>query len=195
VFDFVKNNSPVAAIRIRRREETPVAGFAASELQEYRASMSEATLPVAEPEGTDALPSSIASAAVLRPDGDGGHPDITSVGERLRGARPDAFAITPVSDSLVRAGVTDRGTLYAVHALLEELGVRFHAPDFPFYDGHHERVPNRESVSVAVDRFAEPSLGYRTKDVHGPGATPGTLPAVIDWLAKTRHNVGTSRLT
>jgi len=145
VFDFVKDNSPVAAIRIRRREETPGAGFAAS--------------------------------------------------GRLRGARPDAFAITPVSDSLVCAGVTDRGTLYAVYALLEELGVRFYAPDFPFYDGHHERVPNRESVSVAVDRLAEPSLGYRTKDVHGPGATPGTLPAVIEWLAKTRHNVGTSRPT
>lgn len=189
MFDLAEDSSPVAEIRIRRREDTPVAGFAASELQEYLATMSDATLPVTGPDGTETLPDAVASAVVLRPDSDGSGPDLGPVSDRLRGARSDAFAITPVGDALVCAGVTDRGTLYAVYALLEELGVRFYAPDFPFYEGHHERVPDRESVSVAVDRLAEPSLGYRTKDVHGPSATPGTLPAVIDWLAKTRHNV------
>jgi hypothetical protein len=185
---LVENGSAVATIRVRRREETPVAGFAASELRDYVAAMSDATLPIEGPCGTDTLPDCVASAVIVGPDDDI-DPDFDSVVDRLAGARSDAFAIVSIRDALVCAGTTDRGTLYAVYEILEELGVRFYAPEFPFYEGYHERIPNRDSVSLSIRRFEEPSLGYRTKDVHGPSATPGTLPAVIDWMAKTRHNV------
>ncbi|MDP9382808.1 MAG: DUF4838 domain-containing protein [Chloroflexota bacterium] len=89
------------------------------------------------------------------------------------------------------AGANHRGTLYAAYDLLERIGVRFFAPDFDYYGGRAEFVPQRAVVRVPLaSTRSEPSLKYRRKYVEeGLSHTPGTLKALIDWMAKNRLNV------
>lgn len=191
----------------------PVASFAAGELRSYVVDMIGRELPV-EPidsalpsEANDDRPgetgtsgiaedSTLASAVVLAPDHTGSAAFDTDsylalAADQLAGNPDDAFVQYADGEAAVLAGTTHRGTLYAVYALLERLGVRFFAPDFEFYGGHHEHVPDCEGVTIPdLDVVEAPAFAYRRKHVEcGWSITEETLPALVDWMAKTRHNV------
>ncbi|MQB01655.1 MAG: DUF4838 domain-containing protein [Actinobacteria bacterium] len=69
--------------------------------------------------------------------------------------------------------------------------MKFFAPDFDFYEGNAEHVPQRQTVSLApLDITEEPSLTYRRKHVEeGWSHTSRNLPQLVDWMAKQRLNI------
>jgi hypothetical protein len=176
-----------AVVRWTGRDDTPVARFAAREFRDYAEALSGAALPVSE----GALPAcdrAASAVTIAAPDAPVGEA-LSAADDALDGRGDDAFAARTAEDAVALAGTTPRGTLYAVYALLERFGVRFFAPSFPFYEGHAEHVPDHPSLTVSDGFAEEPSFDYRRKYAVGVSVTPGTLPTLVDWLAKARHNV------
>jgi len=160
--------------------------------------MTGATLQVREAVLVGAPPAGVASTLVVTP----ASVDLPSpttlpaawlgpAARRLSAAPTDSFAAITGGGRLVLAGASHRGTLYAAYYLLERLGVRFYAPDFPFYKGRHEYVPAVRNATVpSLYALEKPQMTLRRKYVEeGWSHTRGTLPALVDWMAKSRHNV------
>lgn len=199
---LVEDGDPEATVVWWGDGDEPVAEFAASELQAYVEAMTGASLEVAEA-ATDTSDGTVASGVALVSAGGGpaatdgaGAASVRSawaeaLADALSGTREDSFALQSTDDAVVLGGSTPRGTLYAAYDLLERLGVRFYAPDYEFYDGQAERVPSASSLAVGdVDAVEEPSLAYRRKDLaEGRSHTTETVRQLVDWMAKTRHNV------
>jgi hypothetical protein len=166
--------------------ETPA--FAAAELADYLGAITGATLPV---EGTGKDPEDPVASLVLAGDPEEAGTLREAAEEALAGEPEDAFTLQSTAAAVAAAGTTHRGTLYAVYALLEGEGVRFWAPDFEFYEGRHEHVPERPTLAVdPVSLVESPDVRYRRKYVEeGISHTEATLTALVDWMAKTRHNV------
>jgi tetratricopeptide (TPR) repeat protein len=192
----VEEGTATTTIVASTAAESPVVPFAAAEVQSYVGDVTDADLPIREPpQASESLPTGLASVVQLVPSGQAeaatDTPAIRSVADDLAAATGDAYAIRTAASGVVLAGATHRGTLYAVYDLLERLGVRFFAPNYDFYDGHAEALPERETLVVEpIDALEEPSLEYRRKFVEaGWSHAAGTLPKLADWMAKTRHNV------
>ncbi|MFB6217664.1 MAG: DUF4838 domain-containing protein [Halobacteriaceae archaeon] len=182
---LVEGGEPAGRIAWSSGDDSPVPAFAADELRDYVRAMTDTDLPV----GEVAVESDAASLVVAGdPDRAGDLAD--EVDAAIADHPDDAFALRSTAGAVAAGGTTHRGTLYAVYALLERVGVRFFAPDFAFYEGRHERVPERESVAFdPLDRVAAPDVQYRRKYVEeGISHTPETVAALADWMAKT-HNV------
>ena len=115
---------------------------------------------------------------------------VETAARRLEGVHDDGFAVTVTEAVAVLTGRQERGTVYAAYALLEELGVRFHAPRFRFYGRHAESVrPATDLALPAMDRAESPAIPLRRKAVeNGWSHTPATLRALVDWMAKQRLN-------
>jgi hypothetical protein len=163
-------------------DPSAVEQFAASELQEYLQKMSGAQLPITRGE---------APARSILIGVEGAQQRGVSLAEERLGW--DGFVMQTEGNQLVLAGRQQRGTLYAVYALLEELGVRWYAPNFSFYRGAQggEDVPQRSSLSLeSMKRTERPDYKYRKKYVEeGYTFTPERTTKLIDWMAKTRMNV------
>ena len=194
---LASEGEPRATIAWWSRDESPVPAFAVAELQRYLQAMSGATLRVVRATG-EPVGGAASMVALLVGEETGGLAALVGaalepVAEQVAGLREDGFVAWTVQGdgAIVLAGTSHRGTLYAAYALLEHLGARFFAPAFPFYAGHAERVPHSREVAVPPLRLREePSFTHRRKYVEeGWSHTAATLPALIDWLAKTRHNV------
>lgn len=210
---IVDAGEPAAAVLWWRAEESPVAAFAADELQEYVSEMSGGTVPTTEATANGEV-ETIASALAVVPTSteavgateaveanetagafDGSvsfSSDWLETLDRAVGNKDlDSFAVKTLEDAVVLAGSTHRGTLYGAYEFLKELGVRFFAPEFEFYEGVAEHVPDRESIMVPpLDTVEEPSLTYRRKDLaEGRSHTAETICEMVDWMAKTRLNV------
>jgi len=200
---IVESGTPAVEVVWWSADESPVAAFAADELQTYVREMTEAVVTTTM--GTvedlpDSVDSAVAVVPVVTAEERRSPTDKTvqfrsewteTMDRAVSDADPDSFAVRTVEDAVLLAGTTDRGTLYAAYELLETLGVRFYAPDFPFYDGAAEFVPTKDTLSAPpLDIVEEPSLTYRRKDLaEGRSHTAGTVRALVDWMAKTRHNV------
>jgi len=186
---------PVATIGYWSGGE-PVAPFAAAELQSYLKNITESELPLEAVETTaagdaaaDTHADSGVASAVVPERGETAFPGETEfslstqlepVADWLAGELDDAF--TPyMDDVVVLAGTTHRGTLYTVYALLERLGL-FFAPDFGFYDGHHEHVPDCETLDTPdLDTVEAPDLDYRRRAIEcGWSVIAETLTAPVD---------------
>lgn len=188
-------------------EQDTTAEFAAGELQSYIERMSGVKLPVHEgcleldQVDLDRIPTAVAilhadnrgSDRTARDDGTIEIPSepFAAADTKLADRSSDAYTVYPSERATVLAGSTTRGTLYATYDLLERAGVRFFAPDFPFYDGYAERVPTKQTVTIPQSTIVEESsYEFRRKYVEeGWSHTQKTLPALLDWMAKTRHNV------
>jgi len=173
---LVRSGVPAAQIVVRPGAPEPER-FAASELQRYLKHMSGAELPVVE----QAVPGR--SAVYV-----GGQT------ERARSGDPwdDTFRIEVRRDRITLEGQNPRATLFAAYALLERLGCRWFAPRFSFYaEAGAERVPHSPNLKLNDGQFTErPAMRYRAKYVEeGRTHTPENLPALVDWMAKTRQNV------
>lgn len=175
-FALVRNRKPAAQIVVSPAATEPDQ-FAAEELQRYVREISGAELPLV----TEPQPGSAALYV-------GGSPASRAGAD----AWDDAFRIEIRSREVRLDGKTPRARLYAAYALLARLGCRWFAPRFPFYrEGQAERVPRAATLSLKEGAVSErPALRYRAKYVEeGRTHTPDNLPALVDWMAKTRHNV------
>jgi len=173
---IVEKGRPCASIVIGR-DCSVVERFAAEELRKYAARMTGASLPIAI--GGAAGPSILvggraAAGALQLPD---------SFSREL----PDAFLIRTSGADLFLVGSGDRGTLYAVYALLEErLGVRFLGPG-----EENEEVPRSDRIELPeLDDVRLPELAYRCRgSVGGLEEIPCPESLLIfDWMAKNRVN-------
>ena len=86
---------------------------------------------------------------------------------------------------------SDRAILFAVYDLLSRLGCKWLAPDFEFYSGKAEFVPNTSDLTFETGGVIteEPIFNYRVIDVDG-GRTHNAdnLKKLIDWMPKARYN-------
>lgn len=194
-----------AAILWWSAEPSPVPAFAAAELRRYLREISGAAAPVVRVEQAAVGPIPGAPSALLVLAGDeasaylrrepgaaqGVPASAAAAGGRLPAMREDGYVVRSTGGRAVLAGNTHRGTLYAAYHLLEELGVRFEAPEFRFYGGNAEIVPSRSSVELPVLDIAEqPDFRLRRSYVEeGWSHTPETVRQLIAWMAKRRLNV------
>lgn len=183
---------------------SPAVDFAATELQAYLRRMLGMTLPVlngrvVNPDRFSGIPGAL---AVVFTDLAGQHIEngavaipeswLVPLAEQLEGAKPDSFAINSVAGQyVVLSGNNGRGTLYAMYEFLEQLGVRFYAPQFDFYDGHAEHIPSLPSLELLdLNIKSEPSFELRRKYVEeGRSHTASNTAQLVDWMAKSRLNI------
>jgi hypothetical protein len=109
---------------------------------------------------------------------------------KLMNKKNDSFTLIAGDDGIILASKTGRGLLYAVYTFLEQIGVRFYAPQFEFYGDHAEYVPTIRLLTVTpFERLEEPDLEFRRKYVEeGWSHTPSNLTQLIDWMAKKKLN-------
>jgi len=98
----------------------------------------------------------------------------------------DAFTITVSSHQIVLSGTTSRGVLYAVYALLEELGCLWVYPTEA-----ESIVPRQDTLGLKLGQRTEsPSLPHRGLGLYGLYADTVELGReMIDWMAKNRLNL------
>ena len=104
----------------------------------------------------------------------------------------EGFILKRIGGRVVLAGISDRGTLYAVYAFLQQAGCRWFAPNFDFYGAAGgEFVPTNASFAVNdLDIREKPAFRWRKKYVEeGRSHTTENLKQLIDWMAKARFNV------
>ncbi len=163
-------------------------GFAAEELQKYVYLITGARLGIAEHQSG---PGSVAALA-LAPRGTSSEQvvaGIQSASVELCGRHPDGYSINLNSPVGVLASRSERGVLYSTYRLLEQVGVRFFAPRFPTYRGHHEKIPAANTLDVGLSVTESPSFDIRRADAgEGWSIDSDALVAIIDWMAKQRRN-------
>jgi hypothetical protein len=110
---------------------------------------------------------------------------------RLGAPAGDAFATEVLrGDTVAIVAADQRGALYGAYDMLEQLGVRFFAPDFAPYRGTSETVPRRSLVLPPYRTAQQAGLTTRTLDLdEGWSISAAALDALIDWMGKARMNV------
>ncbi len=181
-----------ACITLYESGRSPVGDFALQELRSYLEKITGVYLQAR----TLALPDKwrLASSVIvtLAPCG---HEPVSLPMRRLIAALskdpPDSFLLKSTTDSVIMVGNDARGTLYAVYAALEAVGVRFLAPAYGFYHGYNEIVPHARSlVFPETSCVQQPAFRFRKIYVDGSFTqNPENLPALLDWMAKNRLNV------
>lgn len=161
--------------------DSPVTPFAASELRSYLYKMTGVYLKVAPHDEPGCNPDGV--LIVYR---DYSFPKLNCPILEIQ----DSWNIQVNDGFTFLTGNNPRGTLYAVYAFLEKHGVRFYAPNFSFYQGMAEQVPQRSSIRLLpFEEMQSPSFMYRRKYVEeGWSHTLTTTIALIDWMAKNRLN-------
>lgn len=201
---LVKDGNSEAAIVWWSRGEADVAKFAASELRSYLKMISGADIPVIEGElNGGALESDELSSSVVVVTGEQAEEfaDQTKVkipnewlmssAKKLEGVKDDSFTIQTKDNHFILTGKNERGTLYASYHLLKKLGVKFLAPDFDFYEGNSEVIPDLKTVQAkAIDTLEEPDMKLRRKYMEeGWSFNPQNTNELVDWMAKHGLNI------
>lgn len=168
-----------------------VTGFAAQEFADYVERMSGARLPVRQVKpAPGAVASNGIAAAAGRPSFRTLPSDwVTTHEARLAAAPADSFVSEVHPARLVLTGRTGRSVLYAAYAALEQLGARFFAPAFAYYEGAHEVLPRTSTIALGAQSptTSSPSFALRRKDIEeGWSINDAALTALIDWMAKSR---------
>ncbi len=103
----------------------------------------------------------------------------------------EQFGIFVRGDDVVLSGGSPRAVCYAVYGFLKELGCRWIAPDFGFYEGRSRYVPTRTDIVYRYggDAVGEPGLKYRKLYVEeGKSHDTESLKRLIDWMPKLGFN-------
>lgn len=202
---LINDGESDAAIIWWSKDGTSVPQFAASELQTYLNKISGAEVPVIEgtlDHNSNPLLKKLTSGIVIV-TGDQAKEYINkdkkvipgewlvSSAEKLKNAKEDAFAIDTKESKLILTGDNDRGTLYAGYHLLKELGVKFLAPNFDYYNGNAEVIPSKKTVIVsALNTLEEPDMKFRRKYMEeGWSFNQSNLKELVDWMAKHHLNI------
>lgn len=102
----------------------------------------------------------------------------------------ESFGIFQRKEAIYLVGGTERSVLYAVYEFLENLGCRWIAPDFDFYEGTHQFIPSKTLLKVdfSVDKKEYTTSKYRKFYITGQSRTYEELMSLIDWMPKLRVN-------
>ncbi len=145
--NIVSNGKPVSTI-VLGKDSIPAEKTAATELQSFIKQISGAEIPIIETAKKDPKRCRIfigQTSAVKR----------LMPGTKWDSLKFDGILIKSVGNDLIISGDRPRGTLYAVYTLLENLGVRFLAPD-------ETTIPSKKTISLPVQNTQYiPSLRYR----------------------------------
>jgi hypothetical protein len=172
------------------KEPSQVEKFSANELQKYLKEITGVTLPIKEEITTQSKASIIV--------GKNNYTKSIDLSEEKLGS--DGFVIKRDGSNLILVGREERGTLYSVYAFLEHLGCRFFAPGFAHYNGNHELIPKKKTISVGNLNIVE-KPGFEVRMEHalqigrGRVGEPKNLSTIMDWMAKNRLNVLQTSLT
>ncbi|MFF1925594.1 DUF4838 domain-containing protein [Streptomyces sp. NPDC058221] len=171
------------------------AEFAATELRDYLRRITGVRLPLRAARGPGSTAPEGVTGLVALSAGTGGTGAIPAsrladAGRELAGAPEDSFTLLGDDTWLLLTGRGDRAPLYAVYALLERAGVRFFAPAFPAYEGHHEHIPSTRTLELPPVRLTDrPATELRRQYAEeGFSHTAASLPPLLDWMAKNRLN-------
>ncbi len=104
----------------------------------------------------------------------------------------EEYGIFKRNKSLFLMGGSDKTVLYAVYDFLSQLGCRWIAPDFDFYEGRSHFIPAQTALKYTCsdDRIEKPVFKYRKFYIE-EGLTHNTenLKQLIYWMPKARFNV------
>ncbi|MFH8473967.1 DUF4838 domain-containing protein [Streptomyces sp. NPDC018000] len=170
------------------------AQFAASELADYVQRMSGARLQIlrARPGQSQTATSGVLVLPGNRRQATGVPPVWPAKADaQLRDRVTDSYLVSATPHGVLLTGVGDRGVVYATYALLEQLGVGFFAPQFSYYQGAAETVPQSGDITVrSQTSLVTPSWPVRRKAIEeGWSISQAGLTALIDWMGKQRLNI------
>jgi hypothetical protein len=155
--------------------------FATQELKEYLDQISNANFEIVN-EMTD-LSIVVGSTASLQKV----MPELN-----IPSLKEEGYGIFRRGENLCLVGGNDRAVLYAVYDLLSNLGCRWIAPNFDFYEGRSQHIPLQQELSFTCesDRIRKPAFKYRKLYIE-EGLTHNTqnLLEMIGWMAKARFNI------
>lgn len=102
----------------------------------------------------------------------------------------ESYSIQIKGGSVQLTSGSERALLYAVYDFLEQLGCRWIAPQFSFYNGYSEYVPNKSLLRFdGADLYRRPKLKYRKLCIEeGLSHTTSSLKLIIEWMPKLRYN-------
>ena len=153
--------------------------FAAEELARYLNGMSQAVFTVTTTPGTASLLVGTLSS-------------IEKFYLNIPGAKePEQLGISTFGKNIFLTGGDARGVLYAVYAFLHQLGCRWIAPDYDFFEGASRHIPSLPDQIYHHPRdFSDkPEMKYRKFYVEeGKSHTTENLLQLIDWMPKLRYN-------
>jgi hypothetical protein len=155
--------------------------FAAEELKKYLDQISGASFEnETETTGKTILVGTLSELSRKEP-----HRNIPSLVE-------DEFGIFRRGQEILLTGGSPGLVIYAVYGFLSDIGCRWPAPDFDFYEGKSRLIPAARELKYthSSDRTEKPVLKYRKLYIE-EGLTHKTenLKTLIDWMPKARYNI------
>lgn len=104
---------------------------------------------------------------------------------------PEQWGICVSGKNIILSGGDSRGIIYAVYAFLQQLGCRWIAPDYDFFEGSSRYIPSLPELIYRhqVDLIAKPEMKYRKFCVEeGKSHNTANLLQLIDWMPKLQYN-------
>ena len=104
---------------------------------------------------------------------------------------PEQYGIYTLGKNIVLTGGDSRGVTYSVYAFLQQLGCRWIAPDYVFFEGSSRHIPSFSDLVYCHqgDFVDKPEMKYRKFYVEeGKSHNVENLLQLIDWMPKLRYN-------
>lgn len=101
------------------------------------------------------------------------------------------YGIFKRGETIYLVGGVQEAVLFSVYDFLEELGCRWFAPDFKFYEGTNQYIPVKKNLgfTYARDKIESTSSKYRKFYATGGALKYEELMALIDWMPKLKFNI------
>jgi hypothetical protein len=109
-----------------------------------------------------------------------------------QGQSSPGISITTHDDFIRIIGGSDVEIMAATYRFLDLLGCRFLAPQFDHYHGTAEVIPQKTTITLALDQpiALRPKLAYRKLYVEeGISHDEASLKQLIEWMPKVGYNV------
>lgn len=106
--------------------------------------------------------------------------------------RGEAYGVFVRAGNIFLVGGADRAVLYAVYQFLGDLGCKWVAPDFEFYEGRSHHIPMTKELCYLAgpDAIQRPAMTYRKFYIEeGRTHDAANLARLIDWMPKARFNI------
>lgn len=146
--------------------------FAGEELKKYLDQISGANFAITPVSGNNAI--------------------IISIAENHLSQAENSYTISKDKSEIHLSGIDEAGALYAVYDFLSQLGCRWAAPAFDFYNNKHEYIPRSNTlVYTHLNNQQEtPAFKYRKLYIEeGLSHNSTNLSQLVEWMPKARFNI------
>ncbi|HRO83606.1 MAG TPA: DUF4838 domain-containing protein [Niabella sp.] len=118
---------------------------------------------------------------------------ILSVSEKDFSDNPgNSYSISRDKNRVYLSATDETGVLYAVYDFLSQLGCRWTAPAFDFYNGTNEYIPRSNTLvyTHSENNPQTPSFKYRKLYIEeGLSHNSSNLAQLVEWMPKARFNI------